>query len=177
MKKFIFFPLWRLDELENKLSEMERSGYRLVKVSFLFWFTFVESKSKDMRYYMPITVWRDRSMYECDHAISRNGGHAIECRYCYFSIYRTSAPKEKISLLYGARMDYVKSVLLHKILLFLAGALLFLFVIIAEHGRIPRYDFIKSISAVIIFSLFAGYNLYGYFKQRNKCKKFEKEEM
>lgn len=177
MRKFIFFPLWRLDELEDKLNEMERNGYRLVKVEFPFLFTFVESKPKDMRYYMPITVWRNSSMYNCAYAITLHGGHEINCRFCYFSIYRTSTPKDEIAMLYGVRMDYIKSVLLQKILLFLAFALMFLFVIIAGIGKIPKYELTESIIAIVFFSLLVCYNLYGYFKQRAKCKKFEKEKM
>ncbi len=45
-KKFIYFPLWKIDELEKTLEEMEKQGYRTVYVKNSYWFYFKKSSPK-----------------------------------------------------------------------------------------------------------------------------------
>ena len=46
MKKFVFFPLWRIEDVEKYLESMEQKGYRLEKIKHSYWFYFKESTSK-----------------------------------------------------------------------------------------------------------------------------------
>ncbi len=46
MKKFMFFPIWKFDELEYKLKEMEKQGYRLDYIKYSYFFFFKNQKKR-----------------------------------------------------------------------------------------------------------------------------------
>lgn len=175
MRKYIYFSLWNFESLEHKLEEFEKSGYRLTKVSFSHWFTFKESSPKQMFYFLTYKSFRGESMEYCDYALESDFcASMIDTKMCYFSLYRTKEEKNRLSLLYGARMDYIRSILLEKALTSLALTIIFttLFFLSSNISMQGKFSFVLVTFAGICACLTAYY-FFGYIKQKIKCKKYE----
>lgn len=175
MKQFIFFPLWEMESLEKVLEEMEKSGNRLTNVNCSYWFTFKKSNPGEMRYFLSYKSFRGQGMGWCGYALeSEHRANIIDGKGCYYSLYRTNEEKENLSALYEVRMDYIKRILLEKALTALVISVIFLLIFL---GAVNTNAGIKSVFLILIFVLvsvcFAIYYLYGYFKQRNKCRMYE----
>lgn len=175
MKKFMFFPLWKIETIEEYIESMEQKGYRLEKIKHSYWFYFKESKPKQMSYFLSCKSFRKSSMECCDYALlSNHGANPIESTWCFYETYRTKEDKEQLSLLYGVRADYIKAKLLECALtssivtaIFLAC---FFAAIIAKPSHQEIYIFLAIISAC---ACFAVYYFYGYLKQKKKCREYE----
>lgn len=50
MKKRIFYPIWKMEEVEAELAQMERQGWRLSKLFGMYGFEFTKSKPKEAQY-------------------------------------------------------------------------------------------------------------------------------
>lgn len=175
MKKFIFFPLWKIDELENKLKEMEKQGYRLDYIKYSYWFYFKEAIPKEMNYFLSYKSIRGQSMEHCDYAIeSEHNGHIINHTYSYYRLYRSTDKNINLKLLYGVRQDYI----LHKILenIFSTSILFLIFFICIFLTETLQEKIIMAI-AIIICLMIMMYYLYGYIKQKQKVKKWEKDNL
>lgn len=176
MKKYIYFPLWDIEKLENTLEEMEKSGYRLTGVSYSHWFTFKQSTPKQMCYFLSHYSRGGRSMLQCEYILqSEHDAKPIESKGSCYSFYRTKEKKDSLSLLYEVRMDYIRSKLLEYALTWLALTIIFavLFFLSVTLSTLNKPDLmvITAIMAVCICP--TVYYFYGYCKQRSKCRKYE----
>ncbi len=175
MKKFVFFPLWKIEDVEKYLESMEQKGYRLEKIKHAYFFYFKESIPKSMCYFLSYKSFRGRSMEHCDYALlSEHSANPIKSKMCFYTMYRTKAHKENLSLLYEVRLDYIKTKLLENALISLF--LTVLFSAIAFLDIITRWSY----KGIFLFTPIVGicvylatYYFYGYFKQKSKCKNYE----
>lgn len=175
MKKYIFFPLWKIESLEEYLESMEQKGYRLDNISYSHCFSFKESTPKQMNYFLSIKSFSWLNMGCCDYALeSRHNANQIKSKMCFFAMYRTKEQKEKLSLLYEARMDYIKRILLEKALTELFLSILYAVIIISGiiTSSINKGIWIIGVIPAICFCL-TVYHFFGYIKQKNKCKNYE----
>ena len=112
----------------------------------------------------------------CDYDLeSEHNAHKIDGKLCYYSMYRVKEDKNKLSLLYDVRMDYIKRILLEKMITALCLLLFFLFLLSAT--LVTSTELISQLimlSFVVICIFFVAYYFYGYYKQRKKCKEREK---
>ena len=183
MKKFIFFPLWEIEEIEKYLESMEEKGYRLVGVRDSYWFYFKKSVPKQMCYFLTYKSFRGKSMGHCDYALkSSHSANPIETIMCFYNIYRTKERKENMSLLYGARLDFIRAKLLENALGAMFLTILFSAICVAALMAPSTmtssiiYAKLCFLGAIIGICLYLTlYYFYGYFKQRNKCKKYERD--
>ena len=56
MKKRLFQPIWKFEEIEKQLTALEESGWRLNKIRGLRCFEFVESKPKTVQYFLTYSI-------------------------------------------------------------------------------------------------------------------------
>ena len=175
MKKFVFFPLWRIEDVEKHLESMEQKGYRLEKIKHSYWFYFKESTSKQMCYFLSYKSFRGSSMGNCDYALlSKHSANPIKSKWCFYTMYRTKEYEENLSLLYEVRLDYIKTKLLEKALTSLFLTILFVIIILAAIITKSSYKEIYLFSLIIGMCVYLTvYYFYGYFKQKNKCKNYE----
>ena len=69
MKKRIFYPIWKLEEVERQLSDMERQGWRLHKLLGLYGFEFVSAQPKEVQYFITYSICRGPRMWDLEHDI------------------------------------------------------------------------------------------------------------
>lgn len=177
MKKFVFFPLWKIENVEKYLESMEEKGYRLEKIRHSYCFYFKESTPKQMCYFLSYKSFRGISMGHCDYALlSEHSANPVKSNWCFYTMYRTKEHKENLSLLYEVRLDYIKMKLLEKALTSLFLTILFATLVFA--AIITKL----SCNEICLFSPIIGICVYltiyyfcGYFKQKNKCKNYEHE--
>lgn len=175
MKKFIFFPLWRIEDIEKYLESMEQKGCRLEKIKHSYCFYFEESTPKQMVYFLSYKSFRGSSMGHCDYALSsKHSANPIKSKWCFYTMYRTKEYKENLSLFYEVRLDYIKTKLLEKALTSLFLTILFVTIILAAIIIKSSYKEIYLFSLIIGMCVYLTvYYFYGYFKQKNKCKNYE----
>lgn len=171
MKKIILFPIWKIDELENKLSEYEEKGYRVSNIKYSYLFTFKKVSPKKIDYYLSYVFARDESMMACERYVK---GGRISSIFCFYSLFRTGESKEKLSFIRGARMDYVRFVLKSRLLIFLAFFLMGIIYFFLDLKIMNEYRFAAYLLFLSILFGLICYNLYGYIKQIQKCRKYER---
>lgn len=173
----MFFPLWKIESLEEHLEKMEANGYQLDHVEHSYCFHFKETTPKEACYFLTYKSFRGASMAHWDYSLlSEHKANEVKTKMCFYSMYRTKEPKENLSFLSKARMDYIKRKLLQNAL----GSLF-----ITTMFAVPFYMSIITGGKngwlggtfTVIGSLFTAYYSFGYFKQRNKCKKHEKNRL
>ncbi len=69
MKKHIFYPIWKLEEVERQLSDMERQGWRLHKLLGLYGFEFVSAQPKETQYFITYFICRGPRMRDLEYDI------------------------------------------------------------------------------------------------------------
>lgn len=177
MKKFVFFPLWKIENVEKYIETMEQKGYRLEKIKHSYYFYFKESIPKQMAYFISYKSFRGKSMGYCDYALlSEHNANSIESKMCYYTMYRTKEHKENLSLLYEVRLDYIKMKLFENFLTSLFLTILFLVIGLLAIITQSSYKEICFFSPIIgiCFGL-TIYYFYGYLKQKRKCKNYEND--
>lgn len=171
MRKLIWFPIWKIDELENKLSEYEEEGYRVSEIKYSYFYYFKKVEPKKTNYYISYVMTRDESMFACERYVK---GSQIPIKYCFYSLCRTGEDEEKMKFIRSARMDYIKSVLIQKMLFCFALFLMFLLLTFLNMNKVTDSRFAIYIVFLSIFLFYTYYYLFGFIKQLMKCKKFEK---
>lgn len=180
MKKCMYYPLWRADELELKLAEMEQGGWRLLKIRPFYRFEFKQSQPRDTEYVILYEMTRDRSagMYRFEQELlSVHNADCIPNKHGGYDIYRICGQNRDFCDLKEYRMGYFKHVLLQYMLI----ALMFL---LTGIGLLAAWIFQGGHPAILWFSMvyFAltlavfMYRLYGYRKQCARCKKYHRDE-
>lgn len=175
MRKFIFFPLWKIEDIEKYLESMEQNGYRLEKIKFSYWFCFTKSTSKQMCYFLSYKSFRGSGMGHYDYALlSKHGANPVESKWCFYTMYRTKDYKENMSLLYESRLDYIKTKLLENALtslfLIVLFSVIFLFAVVNQSGHSAILVFCPIMGICVFLTI---YYFYGYFKQKIKSKYYK----
>ena len=67
MKKFFFFPVWKAEKIEQKLSCLEQEGWRLTKGAAPFLFCFTQSKPKETQYFLTYSDTKELGMWNIEH--------------------------------------------------------------------------------------------------------------
>ena len=178
MRKFIYFSLWEIEKLERQLEQMEKKGYRITDIKYSYWFELKKSQAKEMNYFLSYKSFRGPSMINCDYALeSEHSAHKINGKLSYYTMYRVKGDKNKLSLLYDVRMDYIKRILLEKMITSLCLLLIFLFLLFNTMATPTELiSQLILLSFVVVCTIFAAYYFYGYCKQRNKCKERESND-
>ena len=174
MRKFIFFPLWKIEKTEHTLAEMEKSGYRLTRVMFSYWFYFQKASPKDIRYFFEYKSFRGKTIPFDYFLLSNHNANIVKNVYCYYSVFRTKATKEEMKLLYDVRLEYIKGVLLENFLISLVLFVL-LFPIFLNRicsNQINVFCFLYAFFVVVSF-FSSIYYFYGYLFQIRKIKKIK----
>lgn len=128
MWKFIFFPCWYCELLEDKLSALEQHGLRLVSANLFYFFKFAECKPKKVRYVITYSFFRELGMRECDYFIKHCcKGNSVNTGALFFmNILRITDTNAPFSEVISYRSRYMSRVLLQKICLsFFFGLFLF----------------------------------------------------
>ena len=130
-----------------------------------------------MCYFLSYKSFRGSGNGHCDYALlSQHGANPIESKTCFYTMYRTKERKENLSLLYGVRADYIKAKFLEISLTSLFFTILFVAIGLAAILTQSSYKELCLFSPIIGICVFLTvYNLYGYFKQKTKCKKYERD--
>ncbi|MBQ8860622.1 MAG: DUF2812 domain-containing protein [Ruminococcus sp.] len=179
MKKRYFYPIWKLDELDNELSKMEQNGFRLDKVSHFRTFHFVKSKPRDVQYFTTYTFVRERGMATTEQSLKEKGANRISASLDgwglanIFRITNSINLKEKLEW----RNIYLQHVVYQKFLIplcFCIFSLTCTFLQMYLHGLNPIIDII-SILITTVSAIFTIYNLYGLIflkkQYKNYCSK------
>ena len=178
MKKFIFFPLWKIEKIEKYLKDMELHGYRLDCIKYSYIFYFKESTPKEMCYFLSYKSFIGTSMGSWDYAmVTNHRANQIRSKMCFFKMYRTKKKSEKILLLYETRLDYIKAILLEKALMELSLFIIFSILFTISTITQPENSDSWIIGIFVMICLcFTAYHFLGFFKQKNKCKVYEKSK-
>lgn len=171
MKKFFFFPLWKIEKLEEKLSKLEHMGWRLDKLSPFNCFYFVESSAKNTSYFFTYKLIKENGMADIEHCLkskySANPVYGTPAASILHSmcIYRiVDCPDLEKLRLY--RNIYLQHLVRQKILLGLflpiLCSLLLAFQLISAGiptEAIPQWIFLGFIALLAL--VYCGYQFYG----------------
>ncbi len=69
--KLLFYTLWNIGRLEEKLQKFENDGFRLNRIVGSYFFEFAESTPKDCKYVITYDLAKDnkKTMYECEQRL------------------------------------------------------------------------------------------------------------
>ena len=164
MKKIITFPVWRIEELEKKLERYEEKGYIVRKTRCLFLFDFEKTTPKRINYFIPYSV--SKTFDGCKNMVK---GSRADSKFCNFTVIRTGVDKEKLSLIRGVRMDYVKSVIKTRMFFALGFLLLFIFAFCMDMNNMAKVELKVYIGLISAAFIFLCYYFYGFIIQTKKC--------
>ena len=181
MKKFFFYPLWKIERLEGKLSSLEQMGWRLDRVSPINCFHFVESTAKDTSYFFTYKLIKENGMADIEHFIKSKHNANPVCGRLDVSIlhsvhvYRIAscADLEK-SRFY--RNIYLQHLVRQKILFGLFFPILCSLILTLQiiGGGVPVEDIPQWILFGFITLLllsYCGYQFYGLHRLKQQYKK------
>ncbi len=178
MKKYMFFPLWKIEKLEDWLEEMEKKGYFLDNIKYSYFFSFRESVPREGHYFLTYKSFRGAGMGSWEYALeSTHKANPVKTKMCFYSMYRTKESKEKLSLLFETRLDYFKRLLLGKAFTALFVTVMFASAFCAAFITSPLNKGIYLVGLIVILSaVLTTIYFFGYCKQRKKCEIYEKSK-
>ncbi len=171
MKKFFWFPLWKVEKAEAWLSEMEREGWRLVKVGAFHRFHFKKSVSKEKSYFFTWSMIKGRGMWDTENYLKgKCNADAIPssgwCSLLYMEEVFRMTHMEEPEKLYFYRALYLRHLLWQRILMYMLvpvfTALCLLMEIICygfPYEELHRWLGIGLLSVPCL--VLAGWNVYG----------------
>lgn len=179
MKKFMFFPLWNIEKLEIKLNEMEHQGYRLDYIKYDYWFHFKNANPKKANYFLSYRNYKSGELIGLDNSLlSEHKAQLIKETACFYKMFRMLEPKENLKLLYGVRADFVKEQCLKNFIAIISLSLFWAFLFAIELLQpATKAELIVSFIIGLTLMFFSIYYLYGYFVQKQKIKKWEKNNI
>ena len=168
MRKFIYFPLWNINKIENILRDKENQGFKLMGVKFSSLFYFKKSIPKDVEYVLTYNFVKSNkaAMHEWQRKlISEYGAQEIPCINCDYHLCRITKPVD-LTEFKKYRCHYMKYVLLQYLLMILvfvlSGIFLFVTTMLGDTG-IGVKIISSTYLSITIIALF--YIVYGYIKQ------------
>lgn len=173
MKKFKYYPLWKVHELENFLSSSELQGRRLTCIKFSCIFYFVECKPKDSSYVITYDMPKDNTpcMYQYEQKLlSDYCANKIDTKATGYSVFRITGENRNFEDLKDYRKKYLKHVMFQYMvisLIFLITGLLMLAASIYQNlsGYGSMATFIYFLFTLALFV----YRVNGYIKQIKVC--------
>ena len=181
MKKFFFFPLWKIENLEGKLSKLEQNGWRLDRLSPFNCFHFVEATAKDTSYFFTYKLIKENGMADIEHFLkSKHNANPVRGTpaasilhsvYVYRIVSCANLEKPRFY-----RNIYLQHLVFQKILLGIfmpiLCSLLLTFQLIS--GGLPAEDIPQWIflGFLVLLSLaYCGYQFYGLCHLKQQYKK------
>jgi len=175
MKKLKYYPLWRINELEDFLSKSELEGWRLSCIKFSFIFYFVKCKSKDSDYVITYNMAKDRTpcMYQYERELLSNYcANKIDSKATGYSVFRVTGKNRDFNDLKHYRNEYFKHVIFQYMLISLIFLITGLFLLIASiYQNLSEYGLITIFSYFFFTLDLFIYRIYGYIKQVKVCNK------
>ena len=173
MKRFKYYPLWKVHELENFLSSSELKGWRLTCIKFSCIFYFVECKPKDSSYVITYDMAKDNTpcMYQYEQKLlSDYCANKIDTKATGYSVFRITGENRNFEDLKDYRKKYLKHVMFQYMvisLIFLITGLLMLAASIYQNlsGYGSMATFIYFLFTLALFV----YRVNGYIKQIKVC--------
>lgn len=178
MKRFRFFPLWEIENLEDWLKKMEQSGYILDNIKYSYFFSFRKTSPKNAHYFITNKSFRGESMGTWDYALQSNHkANPIKTKMCFYSMYRTKEPIDELTLLLETRLDFIKRILLQNALTALSVILIFASIFcVATITASPNKDIWCIGLFMGISACFTIYYTWGYLKLKGKCKRYTESQ-
>lgn len=178
MKKVLLYPLWRVDELENKLRQFELAGWRVKRITLSCVYEFAKAKSQDSDYIVTYDMAKDfrPDMYEYEQKLlSDYSANIIASRFPGYNVYRITGENREFNDLKNYRRSYFKHVLFQYMLIasafFMIGLMLCLATFFQKvSGLTIAFVYIYTFVSLVVFI----YRIYGFIKQRSKCKKYKR---
>ena len=178
MKKHFHFPLWKVDKIEEQLSNLEQNGWRLDRISTFNCFHFVESSPKNTSYFFTYNLIKDYGMTDVEHLLKskhsanpvRRNPNASILHTIYVYRITACADLEKPRFY---RNIYLQHLVRQKLLLGIALPIfssLMLTLQLAING-IPTEDISKWIFLGLINLLllaYCGYHFYGLYRLKQQ---------
>lgn len=69
MKKRFFTPIWKCEEIETKLEQLENNGWKLNKISGFRKFQFVKSSPKATKYFVTCSFVKESGMIQAEQLL------------------------------------------------------------------------------------------------------------
>ena len=179
MKKFFFFPLWRIEKLEEKLSKLEQKGWRLDRLSPFNCFHFVEAAAKDTSYFFTYKLIKENGMADIEHFLkSKHSANPVpgtpaasihHSVYVYRIVSCVDLEKPRFY-----RNIYLQHLVCQKILLgmfmpILCSLLLTIQLISGGIPNIPQWIFLGVVALLSV--AYCGYQFYGLCRLKQQYKK------
>ncbi len=168
VKKFIFTPLYKIEDTEQRLSDYEAKGLRIKKSRWKHVYYFDETQAKSMQYFLCWSLGREDTMsvWEMNLASQHHAQKIHES--LGYSIFRTSQSADELFFLKATRADYIKSALMKSLLI-----RLFLFIVVLICTVLEQEDnrIILSCSLCLL-TLSILYTLFCLIRQMMLCKKY-----
>ena len=181
MKKFFFFPLWKIEEIEKELSKLELNGWRLDRLSAFNCFHFVESSPKHTSYFFTYKLIKENGMADIEHFLkSKHGANPVQgtptasiLHTVYVYRMDSSADLEKPRFY---RNIYLQHLVSQKILLGLffpvLSTLLLIFQLLTSGKGTEDISSWIFIGLINLLSLaYCGYQLWGLYRLKQEYKK------
>ena len=125
MTKRFFSPIWKCEEIEFKLEQLEKDGWRLEKISGFRKFRFIQSQKKTVKYFFTCSFVKESGMILTEQALKSEfkateiNGNFIELLKTT-SVYRITKTEDLLQ-----RKFYRNIYLRHLVLQYILISLLF----------------------------------------------------
>ena len=180
MKKFFFFPLWKVEKIEKALSNMEQNGWRLDRISFFNCFHFVESPPKKTSYFFAYKLIKENGMADIEHFLKSklganpvNGAPVAILHSVYVYRIASDADLEKLWFYRNIYLQHLvgQQILLGLFLPILSILLLIIQLITSGIGTadIPTWIFIGLMNVLPLF--YCAYQFVGLRQLKRQYKK------
>ena len=180
MTKFFFFPLWKIEKVEEKLSNLERNGWRLDRLSPFNCFHFVKASAKDASYFFTYNLIKDIGMADIEHYLkSKHNANPVRGTtstsiFHAVNVYRivSNADLEKPQFYRNIYLQHlVRQQLLLGAFIPVLCTMLLIFQLVA-YGMpaedIPKWIFLGVINVLLL--AYCGYQAYGLFRLKQQYK-------
>lgn len=184
MKKFFFYPLWKIEKLEEELSHLEQSGWRLDKISPINCFHFIQSAAKDASYFFLYKLIKENGMADIEHylksRLSANPVRGTPAASILHSVYVYRIVScEDLEKPRFYRNIYLQHLVCQKILFGLFFPVLCSLMLILQiisggvsNADIPQWIFFGFIALLSL--TYCGYQFYGLYHLKHQYKKMLK---
>lgn len=173
MRIFKYYPLWKINELEDFLSKLEIDGWRLSCIKFSYFFYFDKCKSKDTEYIITYNMAKDRTpcMYQYEQQLlSDYCANRIATKATGYSVFRITGSKRDFYDLKNYRNKYLKHVLFQYILISMFFLITGLILMIASiYQNSSEYVIITTFIYLLLTLTVFIYRIIGYVKQIRVC--------
>ena len=174
MRKFKYYPLWKVNELEDFLSKSELEGMRLTCIKFSYIFYFVKCKSKNSSYVITYDIAKDHvaDMYQYEQELlSDYCANRITTKATGYSVFRITGKNRDFKDLKRYRREYFRHIMFQYMLISLIFLITGLMLVIASiYQHLSGYGLIITFSYFFFTLALFIYRIYGYIKQIRVCK-------